>query len=79
MEMFQPHLDEVNIGVRHAARVLEVQKMRPGLHVVMKAGLATLARHGGLEYGNGYPRVAGDVGEEPYNLVAAELGDEVTS
>ena len=44
VEVLKPGFDKVDIRICHTTTMLEMQKIRPLLHIIMKSGVALLVR-----------------------------------
>ena len=76
MEILEPPLDEVYVGVGDTTGMLQVKEVGPGLHIFMKALLTLLLGSMNLQGRNGNTWMASNVGEKPKDLIATKLSDE---
>ena len=79
MEILEPSLDKVDVGISNATAMLKVEEMRPILHVFMKGHVIPLAWNSGLHNRNRNARMAGNGSHFPKDLVTTKLDQEMAN
>ena len=79
MQVGEKSFDEVDVGVIHSTSVFDVEEVAPFLQTGMKTLTGLLTRSVGGNIANGDARMAGNVSQQPKDLVATELGNQVFS